>query len=140
MAKKRVCVCFDYENDRNYKNLLAAWDANPDFDFSFADMTPTEIQSKSIAVVKQVLSRKINEATYTLVLVGKYANTRHKDHKEIGYRNWQNYEIAKSKEHKNKLVGVKLDRSYESPEELLGSGASWASFTRDSILNALTAA
>jgi len=104
MAKKRCCVCFDYETDRHYKNLLAAWDANPDFDFSFADMTPSEILSKSVAVVKQVLSRKINAATYTLVLVGKYANTRHKDYIAIGYRNWQNYEVAKSKEHKNKLV------------------------------------
>lgn len=74
------------------------------------------------------------------MIVGKYANTRHKDYLAIGYRNWQNYEIAKSKEHGNKLVAVKLDRSYDSPEELLGAGASWATFSRDSILKALKAA
>ena len=63
---------------------------------------------------------------------------QHKDHKEIGHKNWLNYEVAKSKEHKNKLVAVKLDKSNESPEELLNSGASWAmSFTQDSIVKAL---
>lgn len=82
--------------------------------------------------------KKINEANYTLVLVGKEANKQHKDHKEIGYKNWINYEIAKSKEHKNKLVGVKLDKAYESPEQLLNSGASWAlSFTQEAIVKAL---
>jgi hypothetical protein len=49
-----------------------------------------------------------------------------------------NYEIAKSKEHKNKLVAVKLDKANVSPEQLLNSGASWAmSFTRDAIIKAM---
>jgi len=139
MAKKRVFVSFDYENDKNYKFLLQAWDANPEFDFFFSDYSSDEIKSSSVSVVKQALSAKINSATYTLVLVGKEANKQHKDHKEIGYKNWINYEVAKSKEHKNKLVAVKLDSSNESPEELLGAGASWAmAFKRDSIIKALT--
>lgn len=33
MAKKKVFVSFDYDDDKNYRNLLKAWDANPDFDF-----------------------------------------------------------------------------------------------------------
>jgi hypothetical protein len=37
MAKKRVFVSFDYENDKHYKFLLEAWDANKNFDFLFAD-------------------------------------------------------------------------------------------------------
>jgi predicted hydrolase (HD superfamily) len=138
MAKKKVFVSFDYENDKHYKRLLEAWDANSQFDFLFSDLSSDEIQSNSVAVVKQALSRKINEANYTLVIVGKEANKQHKDYKEIGYLNWLNYEIAKSKEHRNKLVGVKIDKTYESPEQLLNSGASWAmSFTQEAIIKAL---
>ena len=141
MAKKKVFVSFDYENDKYYKFLLEAWDANPDFDFSFSDLSSKEIQSWNISVIKAALSKKINQATYTLVIVGKYANSRHKDYKEIGYKNWLNFEIAKSKENGNKLVAVKINREYSSPDELLGSGATWAmSFTRDAILKALNEA
>jgi len=138
MAKKKVFVSFDYENDKHYKFLLEAWDANPQFDFLFSDLSSAEINSKSVAVVKQALSARINLATYTLVIVGKEANQRHRDHAEIGYKNWLSFEIAKSKQHGNKLIGVKIDRSYDSPEELLGAGASWAySFTQEAILSAL---
>jgi hypothetical protein len=138
MAKKKVFVSFDYENDKHYRFLLQAWDANPQFDFLFNDMSPEEIKSKSVSVVKQALSTKINQATYTLVIVGKEANKQHADHLQIGYKNWLNYEIAKSKDHKNKLVAVKINRSYESPDELLGAGASWAmSFEQEPILKAL---
>lgn len=136
--KKKVFVSFDYERDRYYKFLLQAWDANPDFDFEFYDMSSGEIQTNDISRVKAALSAKIAKADYTLVIVGKDANKLHKDRYEIGYRNWQNYEIARSKYYGNRLVAVKLDYQYDSPEELLGSGASWAySFTRDSILSAL---
>lgn len=138
MAKKKVVVCFDFENDKNYKRTLSMWDANSNFDFSFNDLTPNEIQSNDIPTIKSVLTRKINQATYTLVIVGKYANSQHPDYKEIGYKNWQNFEIAKSKENSNKLVAVKIDKSYTSPDELLNSGASWAmSFTQDAIIKAL---
>ncbi len=139
MAKKKVFVSFDYENDKHYKFLLQAWDANPQFDFLFSDMSSGEIKTNSVAVVKQALSAKINQATYTLVLIGKEANKRHVDYQKIGYKNWLNYEIAKSKEHGNKLIGVKIDRNYDSPEEILGAGASWAmSFTQEAIIKALT--
>jgi len=141
MAKKKVFVSFDYENDKHYKFLLEAWDANPEFDFYFSDLSSKEIQSWDIATIKRVLSAKINEATYTLVVVGKHANSYHKDWKEIGYKNWLNYEVAKSKEHKNRLVAVKIDREYESPDELKNSGTEWAmSFKRDAIIKALEAA
>lgn len=85
-----------------------------------------------------MLTRKINQATYTLIIVGKYANSQHPDYRKIGYKNWQNFEIAKSKENTNKLVVVKIDKSNTSPEELLNSGASWAmSFTQAAIIKAL---
>ena len=139
MAKKKVCVCFDYENDRNYKNILAAWDKNTDFEFTFNDKTPSEIKSDDYSRVKAVLTQKISSATYLLVIVGQYSNKKAKDSLKIGATNWQNWEIAKAKELKKKLVGVKIDKSYDSPTELLNSGASWAmSFSQDAILKALS--
>jgi hypothetical protein len=138
MAKKKVFVSFDYENDKHYKFLLEAWDANPYFDFYFSDLSSQEINSWDIPTIKSALTRRINQATYTLVIVGKYANTQHKDYKEIGYKNWLNFEIARSKANKNKLVAIKIDKEYTSPDELLNSGASWAmSFTKDAIVKAL---
>lgn len=141
MAKKKVFVSFDYENDRRYKYMLDAWDANKNMDFVFDDCSSDEIHSNSVYVVKAGLTRRINTTNYTLVIIGKEANKWHKDSDEIGYRNWINFEIAKSKENGNRLVAVKLDKSYESPKEIVGSGASWAmSFTQDAIIKALNEA
>lgn len=138
MAKKKVFISFDYENDKHYKFLLEAWDKNPQFDFSFSDLSSKEINSWNIPTIKSVLSRKINEANYTLVIVGAEANKKHKDSLLIGYKNWQNFEVAKSKEWGNKLIGVKINSLYASPDELLNSGAKWAlSFTQDAIIKAL---
>lgn len=138
MAKKHVFVSFDYENDKSYKFLLQAWDANPEFDFLFSDYSASEINSEDISTVKACLTKKIKQATYTLVIVGKEANKEHKDHVKIGYKNWLNFEIAKSKENRNKLVGIKIDKTYESPDELKNSGATWAmSFTQAAIIKAL---
>jgi hypothetical protein len=141
MAKKKVFVSFDYENDKHYKFLLEAWDANPNFEFVFRDMTPTEIDSNNIGRIKAALTAKINSATHTLVIIGKEANTLHEDHKLIGFRNWINFEVHQSKLNHNKIVAIKIDKSYESPEELVGAGASWAmSFTQPAILKALSEA
>ncbi len=138
MAKKKVFVSFDYDDDKHYRNMLKAWDANPNFDFFMSDLTPGEVNTWDISRIKAALTTKIKEATYTLVIVGENANKKHKNSTAIGYRNWINFEIAKSKEHGNRLVGVKIDKSYDSPEELLGAGASWAmSFTKDAIIKAL---
>lgn len=139
--KKRVFVSFDYDKDRHYKLLLDAWDANKNMDFVFNDCSSDEIHSNSVSVVKAALTKRINTTDYTLVIIGSEANKYHKDYDEIGYRNWINFEIARSKEHGNRLVAVKLDKSFEAPEELLGAGAAWAlSFTQDSIIKALNEA
>lgn len=141
MSEKRVFVSFDYTNDKNYKFLLDAWDKNKNMDFVFKDCSSDEIHSDDVARVKAGLTRRINTTTYTLVIIGAEANKKHPDSKEIGYKNWINFEVAKSKDHNNKLVAIKIDKSYESPEELLGSGASWAmSFTQDAIIKALNEA
>ncbi|WP_026765123.1 TIR domain-containing protein [Sediminibacterium salmoneum] len=141
MAKKKVFVSFDYDDDKNYRNLLKAWDANPEFDFYISDLTPGEIDTWDVSRIKAALTASIRNATYTLVIIGKNANKRHPKADFIGYKNWINFEIAQSKANRNRLVAVKLDREYESPNELLGANASWAmSFTKDSIINALNEA
>ena len=141
MAKKTVFVSFDYENDKHYKFLLEAWDANRQFDLIFADRSSGEINSNNVDRVKAGLTQRINSAKRTLVIIGKEANKRHRDYKLIGYKNWINFEIARSKANGNKLVAVKIEREYESPDELIGAGASWAmSFTESAILKALNEA
>lgn len=138
MYRPKVFVSFDFENDRNYKYLLEAWSKSEKYHFEFDDKSSREINSWNIGVIKAALTKKIKEADYTIVIVGKEANKGHKDHSLIGYKNWQNFEIAKSKEHYNKLVAIKLNREYESPEELLNSNANWAySFTLENIVKAL---
>ena len=141
MAKKHVFVSFDYEKDRRYYSLMKAWDKNPNFDFLFSDYTSKEINSDDVAVVKRALSRKIGESTYTLVIIGEDANKKHPDRLEIGYTNWQNYEVAKSVERGNKIIGVKILNSYSAPTEMLNVGASWASsFEQAKIIKALNEA
>lgn len=138
---KKVFISFDYENDRDYRYLLAALSANPDIEFSFEDNTSKEINSENVDRVKAVLTRKINESDITLVIIGKEANQLHPDAELIGYKNWQNFEVAKSVEAGNKIVGVKLDWSYESPEELIGHCDAWAhSFKLSEITKALNQA
>jgi hypothetical protein len=136
--RNKVFVSFDYENDRNYKYLLEAWNNNPEFQFTFQDMSSDEINSLNVGRVKAGLTAKINLATHTLVIVGKYANAPHRHRPLIGSKNWINFEINQSKAHGNKLVAIKLNRNYESPDELLNARASWAmSFTEESIPRAL---
>jgi len=138
MAKKKVFVSFDYENDKHYKYLLEAWDANTNFEFTFADKTAHEINSYNVSRIKAGLAQKIKEADYTLVIVGKYANSRHKDSELIGEINWINWEIIESLEVNNKLVAVKIEKNYSSPDAIIGIGASWAmSFTQKAIIDAL---
>ena len=136
--KKKIFVSFDFDNDRQYKYTLNMWNSNPNFEFTFDDRSPSEIQTDSVSVVKNVLSRKINEATTVIVIIGKEANKLHKDWKEIGYRNWQNYEIAKAKELNKKLIAVQINYLYEYPIELLNANAVRIhSFTQAAIKKAI---
>jgi len=136
--KKRIFISFDYTNDKNYRYLLTVLAKNPRSDIEFDDVTPEEIQSYDIGRIKAVLTKKIKEATHTLVIIGKHANSYHSDREEIGDRNWQWWEINKSDEEGKGFIAVKIDSSNESPEPLYGKNATWAnSFTVDSIVNAI---
>ena len=129
MAKKKIFVSYDYDNDRNYKNMLLAWDKNSEFDFGFSDQSAdVSIDSTNAAAIKRAISAKINASTYFLCLVGK----------ETWKSDWVKWEIDKAKELNKKLVAVKISSTYTTPDELLGAGASWAmSFTFDAIKKAI---
>jgi len=128
MAKK-VFISYDYDNDKHYKNLLLAWDKNSEFDFSLYDQSvDVSVDSTDAAVIKRVISNRINNSTYFLCLIGK------KTHKS----SWIKWEIKKAIELKKKLVAVKTDSTNTSPDEIVGVGATWAlSFTFDSITKAI---
>jgi len=127
--KKKVFISYDYDNDKHYKNLLLAWDANKFFEFSIHDHSAdVSINSTDAKAIKSVLSRYINEATYFLVIVGT------KTHKST----WVQWEIEKAVELKKRIIAVKTDRENTSPIALLGVGATWAmSFTYDAITRAI---
>ena len=123
MAAKRVFISFDFDDDKHLRFLLSAWNANHSFDFDIIDRTPSEIQSNNIPVIKANLTKKIKSASHTLVLVGENANKRHPKWREICYRNWINFEVARSKEYGKKLVAVRIKYHYKYPEELKDSDA-----------------
>ena len=129
MAKKKIFISYDYDNDKHYKNLLKAWDANGTFDFSFHDHSAdVSINSTNAAAIKRAISAKINSATYFLCIVGE------KTHKS----SWVKWEIEKAVELKKKIVAVKTSSTNTTPPELLGVGASWAmSFTEEAIKKAI---
>ncbi|SHN92626.1 hypothetical protein BHECKSOX_1151 [Bathymodiolus heckerae thiotrophic gill symbiont] len=128
MAKK-IFISYDYDNDKNYKNLLKAWDANGTFDFNFDDHSADiSINSTDAAVIKRAISAKINNATYFLCIVGT------KTHNS----SWVKWEIEKAVELNKKIVAVKTSSTNTTPNALLGVGAKWAmSFTESGIVSAI---
>ena len=138
MAKPKIFVSFDFENDRQYKYTLNMWNANSSFEFTCNDRSPSEIQSWNIPTIKSVLSRKINEATHVVVIVGKEANKLHKDWIAKWFRIWQNFEEAKAKSLGKKIIAVQLSSLYEYPEELKNCGATRVySFNHADIVKAV---
>lgn len=129
MAKSKVFISFDYDNDRHYKNLLVAWDKNDMFDFSFYGGSVTvPVDSDEAGPIRRVISQRISASPRFLCIVGK-------DTHESGWVAWA---FDKAVELKRKIMAVKTDRSNATPDNLLGVGASWVlSFTFDAIKKAL---
>lgn len=73
-----------------------------------------------------------------IAIIGAHSDDRHPDSTQIGYKNWQAYEIAKNNEKGNGLVVVKIDRSYKAPSEAYEIDAEWVnSFNQNDIVAAL---
>ncbi len=134
MARKKVFISYDHSEDVHYKRLLDAWDENTHFEFEFDNRSPSvAIDSNQAAVIKAALAKKMKDAEYLLVIVGKKTHTS----------KWVNWEIGRAKQSdiKLKLAAVKLDREHTSPSGLLGVGTAWTySFTQDGIISALNKA
>lgn len=131
MAKPRVFVSYDHSEDARYKNLMLAWDANPNFDFDFDSRGPNvAIDSTEAPVIKAALTKLMKESTHLLVIVGEKTYTS----------DWMKWEIdrAKQSDTKLKLAAIKLAKSNVTPDGLLNVGTAWAtSFERDRIVDAL---
>jgi hypothetical protein len=136
--KKRIFISFDYDKDRRYRHLLTALSRNSKFDIDFFDHTPGEIKTNQVDRIKAVLSKKIADATHTLVIIGEDANKYHREWMRIGTINWQWWEIERSVELQKGLIAVKIARQYDVPDPLYGVGAKWAhSFNVDAIAKAI---
>ena len=131
MDKSKIFVSYDHSGGPLHKNLLRAWDANPDFDFEFDSRGPNVlINPDNAAVVKANLAKMMKTATHLLVLVGA----------KTAASTWVNWEIGRAKkdEVRLKLAAVKLSHTNASPVGLLNVGCAWAtSFGRDRIIEAL---
>ena len=129
MAKRKVFISFDYDNDSHYKYLLSAWDRNGDFDFSFYDGSVTvPVNSDDAGPIRRVISQRIKACPRFLCIVGE------KTHES----DWVAWEIDKAVELKRKIIAVKIDRLNTTPNGLYGVGAKWAlSFTLEAIKRAV---
>ena len=132
MAKRKIFVSYDYDNDGHYKNLLVAWDKNKEFDFGFSDQSAdVSINSCDAAAIKRAISAKINASTCLLCIIGS----------KTSKSGWVSWEVDKAVELKKKIVAVKTDSKHVSPSEILGVGAKWAmSFNFQSIKSAIESA
>jgi hypothetical protein len=132
MARKKVFISFDYDNDRKYKNLLLAWDSNDEFDFELYDGSLKEpINSTNATYIKSQIRPKISAATHFLCIVGK----------ETSKSDWIEWEIDRAIEGKKKLIGVKIEKDFNTPAALYNQGATWAlSFNFDAIKKAVDSA
>jgi hypothetical protein len=136
-----VFVSFDWHNDRHYKYLLEAWNSNPRFSFTFDDGTPEEINTYNVGRIKGALTAKVNNATHTLVIVGAEANARHRSAALIEYKNWINFEVARSIDAHKSIVAVRLERQFALPEELLVANYTMVEgFSEAGIMSALAQA
>ena len=129
MAKRKVFISFDYNNDRYYKNLLVAWDQNKRFDFTFYDGSVTvPVNSTSAGPIRRVISRRIGECPRFLCIVGEKTYSS----------GWVAWEIEKAVQLSRRLIAIKTSRSNTTPPSLYGVDAKWAlSFTFNAIKKAL---
>lgn len=131
---KKLFVSYKADDEgKMYKNLLVAWSKNDNgfFDIKFDDSSVgVSINSVNADYIKKVIKGKISESPTFLCLIGK--DTHKSD--------WVTWEIEKAIELKKKIVAVKIDNSYTSPNAIYGVGASWAkSFTYEAIKKAIDA-
>ena len=69
MAKPKIFISYEYDNDKHYKNLLVAWDKNSEFDFSFYDESvDVSVDSTDAAPVRPAQSSGLETTSLPLIL------------------------------------------------------------------------
>lgn len=129
---KRVFVSYDHSEDAHYRDLLSAWDANTDFDFEIDMRSPTvPIDSNEASVVQGSLTKKMKEAEYILVIIGKKSHSS----------KWMRWEIdrARQSDVNLKFAAVKIANN-SVPGNLPSYCAIASEFKLDKIENALKSA
>ena len=132
MARKRIFISFDADNDQHYKNLLLAWSKNSEFDFELYNSSLKDaIDSTNAAYIKSKIKPMITWASYLLCIVGQ----------ETHKSKWVDWEINTAYENGKKLIGVKINKDCTSPSALFNKGTTWAlSFTFEGIKKAVDSA
>lgn len=128
---KKVFVSYDHSEDVHYKELLRAWDANTSFDFEFDQRSPNvPVDSSDASVIQATLTRKMKEAEYMLVIVGKKSHTS----------KWMKWEIdrAKKEDVKLKFAAVRIESNNQKPDGLPNSTTIANGFTLQGIVTALS--
>ncbi|WP_316831848.1 TIR domain-containing protein [Pedobacter aquatilis] len=125
----KVFISYDHSEDRLYKDLLRAWDANTSFEFEFDQRSPNiPIDSIDAAVIKGSLTKKLQQSQCLLVLIGAKSYTS----------KWMAWEIEKAKSLGLKLVAIKLSSTNQTPAGLLNARTVFATaFTQEKIITAL---
>ena len=129
MAKNRVFIGYDYDNDKAAKDRLLGWDTNNEFCFSSYDRSfDVAVDSDEAVATKQDVAARIGDSIHFLRIVGK----------ETYRSGWMAWEIRKAVELKKKLLAAKTDSTNNSPTAMQRVGASWiTTFNFDSIKKAV---
>ncbi len=131
---KKVFVSYDHDQDARYRDLLRAWDKNPQFEFRFDLTSPVDaIDTYDQGVVKRALTPKMKAAEYLLVLVGE----------ETARSKWVEWEIERATEPdvNLKIASIKLQKSSRLPRVLQRIGAASATgFSLENVTRVLTEA
>lgn len=123
MAKKRVFISFDYDNDLYLKNLLVGQAKNPDSPFEISDWSLKEAapqwdwENKAEAKIKNVDIVVVIAGTYTYRASGVLK------------------EIALARKHNKKVVQIKPQGTYPNRVENAGVLYDWTWDNLKSLLS-----
>ena len=130
MAKKKIFISYDYENDRYWKNLLVCMGREQPLRLLVLRYVRRRVR-RQYGCGRDSSARSPLGSTTLLTSYASLVRTHTRAGGSSG-------EIGKAVGLKKKLVSVKTDRDNTSPDAIIGVGASWAmSFTFDSIKKAI---
>jgi len=130
MEKPRIYVIFKGE-DLPHMETIESWDVNKEYDFTYDKELPRfGIHTPAGKELKEELKAKIKTFTHLICIIGK--NTADND--------WINWQVQTASVTGRKVIAVRLNTSYKSPNALLNFGATWSKgFSFDQIKAAIEA-